>query len=447
MREPREKEEIMQQSAQFSRRVAVVWALGCVATMLFAAEARAATWSAPVTISGPLPIDKDWALAGNQNGDQLWLSRPRAPGGYVVQQASRSAGGSFGTPTTISGLFTTLGSVTAAVSGNGTAAAGWATPNSIQVALRSASGTWSAPVTLATGGWTMNLQLKLDAQGNGVMIWRQVSSIPSVQAVTWTSGGAFGAPVQLSSSSHGAALPDLAMNDAGSAVVTWQAPDTSNPNQVEWVSRAPGGAWSTPAALSPVQTELWSPQVAIDGAGNMAAVWEQGNTIGAYNIYVATRNAGGSWSAPVLRDTGTSWAGNPNVETDAAGHFTAAWVVALSTGNEVHASTRNPGGSFSAPILLGACASYVGNCSRPEVAASADGSLTVVGWGAHGGTNSPNVAVRLGLGGWTHTVLSSDNALNLLVTASNQGKASALFARTPAAAGGYNMDVRLSDYR
>lgn len=427
-------------------QVVLVSALGCVATILFAGEARAAAWSAPVTISGPLPIDKDFAFAGNQNGDQLWLSRPRATGGYVVQQSSRSAGGTFGTPTTISALYTSLGSVTAAVSNNGTAAAGWSTSSSIQVALRSAAGTWSAPVTLTTGGWYMNLQLKADAQGNGVMIWRQMTSPPSVQAVTWTSGGAFGAPVQLSSSSHGAGLPDLAMNDAGSAVVTWQAPDTSNPNQVEWVSRAPGGAWSAPAVLSPVQTQVWSPQVAIDGAGNMSAIWEQGNTAGAYNIYVATRNAGGSWSTPVLLDAGTTWAGMPNVETDAAGHFTAAWLVALSNGNEVHASTRNPGSSFSAPILLGACSSYIGNCSKPEIGASADGSLTVVGWAAQGGTNSPNVAVRLGLGGWTHTVLSSDNSLQLFVAAPNQAAASALFARTPAAAGGYNMDVRVTDY-
>jgi hypothetical protein len=441
----------MQKFERFSGQMMSACALSCcVGTTLCAAEVRAANWSAPVTISGPLPIDKVWALAGNQNGDQVFLSRPQVSGGYVVQQASRSPGGSFGTPTTISGLFTTLGELTAAVSSNGTAAAGWASSgNGVQVSLRSASGTWSAPVTLASGGRFANVQVKLDAQGNGAMIWVRLTDLAVVQAVTWTSGGAFGAPVQLSSSAHGSFLPDLEMNDAGSAVVAWQAAgllDNSNPYQVESVTRPPGGAWSAPVAVSPVQPSTWNPQVALDAAGNMAAIWEQGSTAGAYKIFVATRDAGGSWSTPVLRDTGSSWAGGTNIGTDAAGHFTGVWLVSGPSGHEVRAATRNPGGSFSAPIVLGTCASSsVGLCSRPEVAASADGSLTVVGWAAHGAVNAPNVAMRLGLGGWTQTALSSDNALNLLVAASNHAVASGLWSHTLAV--GYRMDIRLSDYR
>jgi hypothetical protein len=40
-----------------------------------------------------------------------------------------------------------------------------------------------------------------------------------VEAVTWTANRTFGSAVQLSSSSHGAFLPDLAVNEAGTAVV------------------------------------------------------------------------------------------------------------------------------------------------------------------------------------------------------------------------------------
>jgi hypothetical protein len=178
----------------------------------------------------------------------------------------------------------------------------------------------------------------------------------------------------------------------------------------------------------------------------VAAIWEQGATAGDYKIFASTHGAGSAWTTPVQLDTGSSWAGGTNIATDAAGHFTAAWIIGAQSGNEVHSATRSAGGSFSAPTVLGPCTSYLASqCSKPDIGASPDGSLTVVGWAAYGSANAPNVATRVGLGAWTRTTLSSDNARQLLVVASNQAAATALWSHTVASA--YKMEIRQSDYR
>ena len=267
--------------------------------------AFAAGWSQGVVFTPSLPSSAPNVFAFNPAGTELWATAPGTTNGAVVQVAQRSFLGPWGPLTTIATIHSlgllVVQDLSASLSANNNAAVVWLA-NGVQVALRSPVGVWQAPVVVPVPtGSVSNLLSKLDAQGNGVAAWSLLTSTASVvDAVTWNAAGTFGNVVQLSSSSQGAFLPDLAVNEAGSAVVVWQAAapqDNSSPYQVEAATRPAGGSWSAASAASPNVPQTWNPKVALDGAGNATVVWKQGTT-GTSTIYAATQPAGGAWGSP-----------------------------------------------------------------------------------------------------------------------------------------------------
>jgi hypothetical protein len=396
------------------------------------AAAFAAGWSQGVVFTPSLPTTAPNAFAFNPAGTELWATAPGTTNGAVVQVAQRSFPGAWSPLTTIATIHSlgllVVQDLSVSLSANNNAAVVWLA-NGVQVALRSPAGVWQAPVVVPVPtGNVSNLLSKLDAQGNGVAAWSLLTSTASVvDAVTWNAAGTFGNVVQLSSSSQGAFLPDLAVNEAGSAVVVWQAAaplDNSSPYQVEASTRPAGGSWSAASAASPNVPQTWNPKVALDGAGNATVVWKQG-TSGMSTIYAATQPAGGAWGSPVAIEAFNTL-GQGSVAADSAGNVTASWVVSNNGVMSIHAATRPAGGAWGVPTTLGQCASNSGGlCSTPPVEAARDGSITVVGWTA-GGTNLSNVAVRLGSGQWVGMVISGNPPL-AFVQVSNNARASAVW--------------------
>jgi hypothetical protein len=223
--------------------------------------------------------------------------------------------------------------------------------------------------------------------------------------------------------------------------------DNSNPYQVESATRPAGGSWSAVTTVSPNAPQTWTPQIALDSAGNATAVWEQGATVNNYRIYASTRPAGGAWSGQTRIEPGTwYYAGNDAIATDSAGNVTAAWLVEDSSGSsQIRAARKPAGGAWGTVSSLGPCTTSVSLCSTPQVAASPDGSLTAVGWAAYGSSNAPNVAVRLGTGAWTRTVLSTNNAQVVNTMASNSAHASTVWPEP--APGRHMVILKQSDYK
>ena len=188
-------------------------------------------------------------------------------------------------------------------------------------------------------------------------------------------------------------------------------------------------------AASPVLSQASGPRVALDGSGNATVVWEASTTVNA-----ATRPVGGAWGSPALIET-ASLVGPDSVVADASGNITAAWAVNDPTNGSVavHAATRPAGSPWGPPANLGPCAS---TCV-PNLAASRDGSIAVVGWSPSG--PSVNAAVRLGLGTWSSTVVGSGSAKVTYLVAGNNAFASAVW---PVGIGvKYHVALKQSDYR
>ncbi len=407
------------------------------------AAAAAASWSPAVVISASQPSPTASAFAVNSTGNELWVAAPPVVGGYLVQVAQRSFGGTWSPQTTIwsvtNGFISTPQSVSASIGANNTASAAWLLGGSILIAVRSSSGTWQTPVTIATSGsGAAGLVEKSDAQGNGVAAWSEFTAAGSVvEAVTWTASGAFGNVVQLSGLGQSEFLPDLAVNEAGTAVVVWPAATTlgGSSYQVESATRPAGGSWSAATAVSPVIPQASSPRVALDGSGDATVVWEQGTTVNA-----ATRPVGGAWGSPTLIET-SNLVGQDAIASDIAGNVTAAWAMNDPTNGvvSVHAATRPAGSPWGAPASLGPCAS---TCV-PNLAAARDGSIAAVGWAPNGPT--VNAAVRTGLGTWVPAVVGSGNAKLTYLVAGNNAFASAVW---PVGIGvKYHVALKQSDYR
>jgi hypothetical protein len=113
--------------------------------------------------------------------------------------------------------------------------------------------------------------------------------------------------------------------------------------------------WSTPAQLSahpdgPVG-------VAIDGAGDALAVFEQLQAAGtSYTAvaYTSTRPAGGSWGPPALLSAPGDAAAGSRAVADTAGTFVVAWED--STTQTLNVLTSPPGGSFAPATFPGVLA-------------------------------------------------------------------------------------------
>jgi hypothetical protein len=273
----------------------------------------------------------------------------------------------------------------------------------------------------ASGIGSAQLVVKSDAQGNGVAAWSQMqasATASAVEAVTWTASGVFSNVVQLSGLGLSQFTPDLAVNEAGTAVVVWSMPTTfgGSSYQVESATRPAGGTWSAVSAVSPVLPRASLPRVALDGSGNATALWEQGATVDG-----ATRPAGGAWGSPTIIETGNV-VGPDSVASDTSGNVTAVWSMSDPTNGvtSVHAVTRPAGSPWGAPASLGAC----GSTCVPNLAASRDGSIAAVAW-----ANGPTVdaSVRLGLGTWVPAVVAGGISQLTNLVAGNNAFASAVW--------------------
>jgi hypothetical protein len=403
----------------------------------------AGSWSPVVVISASQPSPTASSFAVNSVGNELWVAAPPVVGGYLVQVAQRSFGGTWSPPTTIwsvtNGFITTPTGVSASIGANNTASTAWLVGGSILIALRSASGIWQKPVTIATSGsGAAALVAHADAQGNGVAAWSEFTAAGSiVEAVSWTASGTFGTVVQLSGLGQSAFLPDLAVTETGTAVVVWPQTTTfgGSSYQVLSATRPAGGSWSAATSVSSIVPQANSPRVALDGSGDATVVWGQSGTVDA-----AARPVGGAWSSPALIET-SSLAGPDSVASDASGNVTAAWAISDPTTGAVliHAATRPAGSAWRAPATLGPCASSCGL----NLAASRDGSIAVVGWSPSG--SSVNAAVRLGAGAWSSSLVGASNAKLTYLVAGNNAFASAAW---PVGIGvKYHVALDQSDYR
>lgn len=298
------------------------------------------------------------AMDGEGNAYAVWRMSGEDGGSIRFRHFSAAAGWGVG------GLVpdseqAQLGSPGLAVGPGGDATIAWSYKNESndQVVItrrHTPSGGWFNAQVIATvenprnsNLWEAGVEVRADAQGRLVAVWRQVREDAVNQFQLWSArrvpGEAWTGRARVDTGGVDTYVHDFAMDAdaAGNTVVAWTQEtegESSQEGKVFAARQAPGSAWSTPVRVSaPNEAVAYGPAVAMDGQGGAVLLWveAQGNT----SQLVASRLRSGEWSAPENLDTPVFELYVPRVAVNAAGKALAAWTRNTGTGSyTVHGS-------------------------------------------------------------------------------------------------------------
>jgi hypothetical protein len=147
----------------------------------------------------------------------------------------------------------------------------------VQVArLAHGAASFAAPQTLSAAGQQSETpQVAVDATGDAVAAWERFDTTGTtfVGIASLTAGASTPDAADFAAGAV-VATPDLASDPAGDAVAVWSGADGTN-SAIFSSFRPPGGAFQNPFALSTRGQNATEPQVALDQAGEVIAVWER----------------------------------------------------------------------------------------------------------------------------------------------------------------------------
>jgi hypothetical protein len=178
--------------------------------------------------------------------------------------------------------------------------------------------------------------------------------------------------------------PDIAMSADSSAYLIWDDYRSGGNGDIFFSLRDPvTGTWSANERVNDDNSgrTQWNPAIAIDGSGSAYAVWRDqrdGKKTPDTNIYSATRS-GGAWGANlrVNDDTRAVVQASPRIAVTGAGDAVAVWEDHRSNGWNVYSARLAPGASaWSANLRLtdnGTSRKFV-----PDVTVGADGTAYAV---------------------------------------------------------------------
>lgn len=222
---------------------------------------------------------------------------------------------------------------------------------SIRAATRSAGGEWSSSARISLpAAATEAPELAMDRLGNAVAVWHRSNGRDSVvQAAVRPVGGAWSAPQDLSPAGEVAFNADVAV-EAARATVVWAAMRDFR-SVVRSSARAISGAWSPAETASDSISNAYAPQVAMDDHGNAVASWQWWD--GAYLvIQAALRPLAGPWAAPeTLSGTGRD-ASRPRLAMGAEGNLVVGWLRFDGSWTLGQVAYRPAGGRWEPPHNL-----------------------------------------------------------------------------------------------
>ena len=180
--------------------------------------------------------------------------------------------------------------------------------------------------------------------------------------------------------SAGTSNATTASNAAGAQALAWDD-NVKNPDggsvctTGEMVSRAPGGAWSSPSPAG------CSTVVAVGPNDEVVAVWGEGT----HTLYAASATAGQPLGPAVQIGSGTANLWDPVVRFDPAGIPTVAFSQETSVGIDLKTTTRTTGGTWPATPTTAVVSASLSQ-PAPDLAFGPGGDAVLVYDGSDGST-------------------------------------------------------------
>jgi hypothetical protein len=180
---------------------------------------------------------------------------------------------------------------------------------------------------LTNGDVNSDLCVAVGEDSSAFVVWGRGSSIDSsLWANQYVPGGGWEGPVLVESEAGGSTNPAIVVDSQGNAIVAWQQLLPSGIRTDVWANRfvvGSGWAGATMIELSTVGN-AGVPRLAVDGAGNVTAVFTQ--RVGPTDRVWANRYVvGAGWGVAIAVDSGLNDTTLPAVAVDARGNAVAAW--------------------------------------------------------------------------------------------------------------------------
>jgi hypothetical protein len=322
-------------------------------TALFAGgggQAHAAGWLAPVNATPAAGTFSEPRVAIDDRGDifAAWL----VPTGDFaptvrVQVSKRPLGGEWELPQTLDQpSMAGAESPDIGVDGAGNAVVVWALGGQIWQARRSASAAeFETPVAVPAAAGTTESgfpRIAVNRAGAVGLAWSaQTSSASGVVVAAGDSTSSIDAStVQAYFGPTDVTAPDVAIDPAGDIAAIWQANDGSS-TSIQATYRPDGGGF--PAASEPVDGASFDdPHVALDSRGEAVALYKDSAD---GSVQASHRPAGGSAWSQLSELDGPSTTGSLDVAVDNQDSAVAAWV----GNNQLRTSARPVDGAFGKP--------------------------------------------------------------------------------------------------
>lgn len=286
--------------------IAAVWSRnnGTHTIVQSARKISGSTWSAPADLSaiGASASNLQIALSSTGVAIATW---ERSDGTNTRIQSAEFANGTWGPPLNLSASGRNATNAKLVIDDSETATAVWQRSNGTHTIIQSVSkangGSWTNPVDLsAAGGNATGANIAIGITTAPTAVWlRNDGANNIVQTSSLTASGTWSAPMSLSVSGRHAYEPRLAISNSGIATVVWSLYDGTI-YKVQASTRLNGVSWNTPTDLSMANRDGYSALIA---AGDEATVlWNQDN--GTYGRYVS-RTSVTTWALQYDANGGT----------------------------------------------------------------------------------------------------------------------------------------------
>ena len=397
----------------------------CGLGMLFALPGAASASPAWVSTKALTGSGSSFAsVAVDPVGDAVavWVATDYSK--YWVEAASRPAGGQWGSPVTISPPgpeqyhceYCSLPQVAMDASGKAYVAWSWYDPvngtRKILLKTRAANGVWGAVSSvLGTAPFAENARITANASGALAVVWTEYDAPRTVVKAWFRPTSGLFVPVQtISPLTTDSYHPQVAIDGAGKALAVWgETPDGTPANEVEQYStRGTEGSCADAQNLS--GAGVYESDLAMDAAGDAVVAWSHEDSMGNSGVEIVSRAAGA-----------TAWgSAHPLSTTRCCGAYTYEPAVAIATGGLATAvfdhydgahlviqelTRTTAGGTWGAAhsLSLGGV-----NSNHPKVAIGANGE-TIAAW-ARGGS-VVQAAARSPGGAWGSTTDAAPEAV------------------------------------
>jgi len=325
-------------------------------------------WGAPQTLSNPSFGAGVGAIGTDAAGEAvaLWTQRTENEATFgeksLVEYAIRAPGAGFGTGKALS-----EGGAeepTLAVNPGGESLVAWLADEDteVQYSARSAGGAFGSTTTIkaAAGSTVGEVHAAIDPNGDAILVWDEEEEpskgeyLSRIEAAQRTGSDAFGSPATLSEAHADDLLPQVAIDAKGDATVLWVAHTEVSKKgeyQVQARTLSASGSKGQVQILSSTAVIPEDPQIADDAAGEGTAAWTLSTESSKSVEADVLPEAGGTFEPAVILAEAKTGLAYTAVAQNEAGEAIVLWSIAAGSEQEqVSEVERAPGGMFLAPL-------------------------------------------------------------------------------------------------